>query len=201
MKIAYRHAQPRAVLFARSNGPYVTAARDAWKTMGRWLDARNARSMMRVSYGLFRDNPKTTAADILRYDACIPLVIGLEEDEGAGIQRQVLPGGAYAVHVHRGALEATGAVFSELYRNELPRRGLQLDEDRAFLATYLTDPTVTRTMHCRTELCVPGLSLTKHAGERRQRRPNRPAGDVCASSVAKWCVAPQVPPFSRHLTA
>jgi AraC family transcriptional regulator len=110
---------------------------------------------MRVSYGLFRDNPRITAPELLRYDACIPLVMGLEEDDPAGIQRDIFPGGTYAVHTHVGPIEATGALFSELYRNELPARELLLDEHRPFVAVYLTDPTVTREQHRRTELCVP----------------------------------------------
>jgi DNA gyrase inhibitor GyrI len=123
--------------------------------MGRWLDSGNRRPLMRVSYGLFRDNPRTTAPELLRYDACVPLAIGLEEPSTGVIRRQVLPGGAYAVHTHVGAIEATGELFSLLYRRELPKRGLAVDEDRPFLAIYLTDPTVTREMHRRTELCIP----------------------------------------------
>jgi AraC family transcriptional regulator len=123
--------------------------------MGRWLDAGNRRSRMRVSYGLFRDDPRTTAPQLMRYDACVPLVFGLEEDAEAGIRRQILPGGAYAVHTHLGPLEATGELLSELRRKELPERGLTIDEDRPFLAAYLTDPTVTRDAYCRTEVCIP----------------------------------------------
>jgi DNA gyrase inhibitor GyrI len=127
--------------------------------MGRWLDAGNRRPLMRVSYGLFRDNPRTTAPDLLRYDACVPLVMGLEEDPSAGIRRQVLPGGAYATYTHVGAIEATGELFSRLSRTEIPGRGLSLDNARPFLAIYLTDPTTTREMHRRTAVCVPVYPL------------------------------------------
>lgn len=150
-----RHARPQTVLYVRSLGPYRTGADRAWQTMGRWLDARNTRRLMRVSYGLFRDNPRCTAPELLRYDACVPLVVGLEEDAEAGIGRQVLPGGAYAVHTHTGAIELTGQLFSRLVRSELPARGLTLDDGRPLLAVYLTDPTATREMHRRTELCIP----------------------------------------------
>lgn len=159
MKIAYRHMRPMTVLFARSTGPYAAAAEEAWRTMGQWLDARRARPLMRVSYGLFRDDPRTTAPELLRYDACIPLVIGLEDDGTGGIGRQILPGGAYAVRTHVGAIEATGQIFSELLRREIPARGLTIDEERAFLSVYPTDPTVPREMHRRTEICVPVYPL------------------------------------------
>jgi AraC family transcriptional regulator len=127
--------------------------------MGRWLDAKGARPRMRVSYGLFRDNPQITAPELLRYDACIPLAVGVDEDEKAGIRRQVLRGSAYAVYTHVGAIEETGKLFSDLHRKEIPGRGLTIEEDRPFLAVYLTDPTVTREKHRRTELCVPVLPI------------------------------------------
>ncbi len=155
MKIVFRHARPQMVLYVRSMGPYRKGTEAAWQIMGRWLDSDNRRSLMRVSYGLFRDNPRTTAPDLLRYDACVPLGIGLEESAASGIRRQVLPGGAYAVYTHVGSIEATGELFSRLYRHELPKLGLKVDEDRPFLAVYLTDPTVTREMHRRTEVCIP----------------------------------------------
>jgi AraC family transcriptional regulator len=155
VKIANRYIRPLTVLYARSMGPYATATRDAWRAMGSWLDARDARSLMRISYGLFRDDPSTTGPELLRYDACVPLVFGLEEDAAAGIRRQTLPGGAYAVQTHTGAIEATGETFSQMRRNEVPARGLQIDSDRPFLAIYLTDPTVTLEKYRRTELCVP----------------------------------------------
>jgi AraC family transcriptional regulator len=171
------------VLYARSMGPYQRAAEAAWQTMSRWLDSGNRRSLMRVSYGLFRDNPRTTAPELLRYDACVPLVIGLEDAAAIGIRRQVLPGGAYAVHTHVGAIEATGELFSRLYRQELPKRGLTVDEDRPFLAVYLTDPTVTREMHRRTEVCVPlnAAQLPAHVGGDGSPRLCVDSGDVDAA--------------------
>jgi DNA gyrase inhibitor GyrI len=114
---------------------------------------------MRVSYGLFRDNPRRVAAEILRYDACIPLVMGLQEDPAAGLHRQMLPSGTFAVHTHIGGLEPTGRLFSHLYREEIPARGLKVDADRPFLAIYRTDPTRTRDQFQRTELCVPVFAL------------------------------------------
>jgi AraC family transcriptional regulator len=155
VKISYRTIRPETVLYARATGPYATSPVEAWRTMGRWLDGQNARARMRVSYGLFRDNPRCTDAELLRYDACIPLVLGLEEDPASGIYRQILPGGAFAVHTHLGGFEPMGDLFSHMYREEIPSRGLRVDDERPFLAIYRTDPTVTREDYQRTELCVP----------------------------------------------
>ena len=76
-----------------------------------------------------------------------------------GIRRQVLRGGAYAVYTNVGSIEETGELFSDLRQKEIPTRGLSVEEDRPFLAAYLTDPTVTREKQRRTELCVPVLPI------------------------------------------
>ena len=106
MKITYRNVRPLMVLYARAHGPYVTGTRAAWQSMGRWLYAHGARPRMRVSYGVFRGNPRVTAPELLRYDACIPLAAGLEEDGEVGIRRQVLTRGnlrrVYTCRFHRG---------------------------------------------------------------------------------------------------
>jgi AraC family transcriptional regulator len=159
LKTQYRHIRPQTVLFARSHGPYATGTVEAWRTMGGWLDARGGRPLMRVSYGLFHDDPHATPSELLRYDACVPQVFGLVEDEDTLVRRQMLPGGTYVVHLHVGAIEETGAVFSALQRKEIPVRGLTVDDARPFMCIYLTDPTVTRSMHRRTEVCVPVLPI------------------------------------------
>ena len=69
------------------------------------------------------------------------------------------PGGAYAVHTHVGSYEATGEILSRLAREIVPIRGFTVDHERPFLATYLTDPNVTREMHWRTDLCVPVIPI------------------------------------------
>ena len=78
---------------------------------------------------------------------------------GAGIGRQTLPGGAYAVHTHVGSYAELGQAFSQLHRDIVPKRGLCVDYDRPFMTIYLNDPAVTREVHRRTELCVPVLPV------------------------------------------
>ena len=67
MRVDYRHLLPETVFYARSVGPYVVGTREAWRVMGRWLDGHRARALMRRSFGIFRDNPRTTAPELLRW--------------------------------------------------------------------------------------------------------------------------------------
>jgi AraC family transcriptional regulator len=159
VRVTYRYIRPMTVVYARSMGPYQASCPEAWSRMSRWLDCRNARSRVKQGYGYFRDNPKTTAPELLRYDACVPLTFGLEPEPEVGIGRQTLPGGAYAVHTHVGSYAAIGELFSCLHRDIVPKRGLSLDYDRPFVTIFINDPNITREMHRRTELCVPVLPV------------------------------------------
>jgi len=159
VRVTYRYFRPMQVAYARAFGPYDASSRQAWRTMDDWLARNQSRSRVKQTYGYFRDNPRLTAPELLRYDACVPLVVGLAAEPEAGIATQTLPGGAYAVHTHVGAYTETGQLFSQLHREIVPKRGLSLDYERPFMAIYLNDPAVTREMHRRTELCVPVLPV------------------------------------------
>lgn len=159
VRVSYRYIRPVTVLFARSMGPYQVSSREAWLELGAWLDRHKARHLAKLGYGYFRDNPLTTPPELLRYDACVPTIPGLDPDPAAGIGRQTLPGGAFAVHTHVGSYNEVGDIFSRLHRDIVPKRGLSVDYDRPFVAIYLNDPAVTREMHRRTELCVPVIPV------------------------------------------
>jgi AraC family transcriptional regulator len=159
VRIAYRYIRPLTVVYARSIGPYHASSAEAWRLMSTWLDQRQMRRRAKQGYGFFRDNPKLTAPELLRYDACVPVTTGVDADPEAGIGRQTLPGGAYAVQTHVGSYGDAGGLFSLLHREIVPKRGLCVDYDRPFVAIYLNDPAVTREVHRRTELCVPVLPV------------------------------------------
>jgi AraC family transcriptional regulator len=110
-------------------------------------------------FGIFHDNPEVTPIELQRYDACVELMTGVDADPAAGIGRQTLSGGTYAVHTHIGGYQPMGGMLSQLHRQWVPKQGLSVDYDRPFMAIYLNDPQVTREVHRRTELCVPVLPL------------------------------------------
>ena len=159
VRVTYRYIRPMTVVYAAVSGPYNCPAATLGAEWARWLDRHKARSRVKQGYGYFRDNPRTTAPELLRYDACVPLTFGLDAEPGSGIGRQTLPGGAYAVQTHVGSYDEIGQLLSSLHREIVPKRGLSLDYDRPFVTIYLNDPSVTREMHRRTELCVPVLPV------------------------------------------
>ena len=176
MRVAYRHYQPVTVFYARSMGPYNASSHEAWRVMGGWLDRHRARKRVKQAFGLFRDNPKATSPELLRYDACIPVLFDSDFDLGPGIGRQTLPGGAYAVHTHVGSYAEVGELFSHLHSDVVPKRALSVDYDRPFMAIHLNDPAITREVHRRTELCVPVVPIAMPLASNDDLR--EPAGDL-----------------------
>ena len=160
MRVTYRYIRPCVVLYARGIGAYATSVATAWRTMHGWLEGHNVRHLFRRGLGIFHDDPTVTSVDALRYDACIPPLDGIPDgDAEAGIGRQTLAGGAYAVYAHVGPYENTGAAFSKMRRITVAKRGLSIDFGRPFVAIYLNDPLVTREVHRRTELCIPVMPM------------------------------------------
>jgi AraC family transcriptional regulator len=150
------------VAYARAAGGYRASSEDAWQRLSRWLAERKARRQVKRAFGLFHDNPLATAPELLRYDACVELIAGLDADSAAGIGIQTLAGGTHAVHTHIGAYEPVGGMLSQLHREWVPKQGLAVDYDRPFMVIYLNDPLVTREVHRRTELCIPVLPLRQY---------------------------------------
>src|SRR5262245_61778414 len=111
VRVAYRHFLPVTVFYTRGLGPYAHSAPRAWQAMARWLEEHQARRRAKQAFGLLRDDPKTTAPELLRYDACVPVMLDVDPPLAPGIGRQMLPGGAYAVHTHVGPYDEVGSLL------------------------------------------------------------------------------------------
>ena len=161
MRVAYRYIRPLTVVYARSIGPYarlVCRGLAADERLAR--PAASARSRVKQGYGFFRDNPKLTAPELLRYDACVPVTAGLDADPDSGDRPPDAPGRrlcrAHPRRLLRGGRR--GCSRSSTARS-CPSGACRVDYDRPFVAIYLNDPAVTREVHRRTELCVPVLPV------------------------------------------
>ena len=63
------------------------------------------------------------------------------------------------MQTHVGSCAELGQLYAQLHREIIPKRGLCVDYDRPFITIYLNDPTITREVHRRAELCVPVLPV------------------------------------------
>ena len=161
--------------------------REAWRQMNAWLDQHQVRRQVKQGYGFFRDNPKLTAPELLRYDACVPVTRRPRRGPGGG-HRPPDAAGRRLCRAHpRRLLRGAGSALSRsCTAKSCPSGDCRVDYDRPFMAIYLNDPTVTREVHRRTELCVPVLPVRMAALEQRRRGVSSEAREphsMCAGRV------------------
>lgn len=153
------------VAFVRRIGPRSHSVAEAWGTMLGWLDNHRLRPHITRGFGLVRDGANV-APEKRRYEACVELISGLDEDPAAGIGVKILPGGAFLRQRHQGPLMNVGTAFSSMYRLEAPALGVAVDPTRPFIEIYLDDPKRTARTALRIDLCVPVIGAADTAAQR-----------------------------------
>jgi len=146
-----RQSAATHVAFVRHTGPYASVGA-AWNKIcsfaGRFqLLGPNTRYI-----GISRDDPKLTASEQLRYDACVTLDSELPPAGEVGVQ--TIPSGRYAVFLHRGPYENFSITYDAIYRDWLPNSREQLRDQPAF-EVYLNSVDNTPPAELRTEIWVP----------------------------------------------
>lgn len=149
------YLRPVRVAYIRARGPYPVSAPEAWKKMLAWLDARGIRSEVTRGFGLAHDDPRTTAAEALRYDACVEIPMDMEGLASREFGMQTLPGGAYARRRYVGPHTGISRQFHDMRETWAPSRGLVLHAKRPFVEIYLDDPLRCAPEKLRTDLCIP----------------------------------------------
>ncbi|MFT3830323.1 MAG: AraC family transcriptional regulator [Opitutaceae bacterium] len=148
-EIRQRPATP--VAFVRHTGPYAGVGAAWGKICG--FAGRQGLLGPRTQYlGVSRDDPKITAPDQLRYDACITLDREIAPSGEIGVQ--TLAGGRYAVCLHCGPYEQLNTTYDALFGDWLPRSGEQLRDEPGF-ELYLNSPDNAAPADLRTEIWVP----------------------------------------------
>jgi AraC family transcriptional regulator len=161
--------RPSSVIYIRALGPYEKSAKIAWAQMRTWISEHDIPKPVPRGIGFIRDNPDRTGPFLRRYDACIDVAPGLDIDYHAGVGRQTLPGGTFAIYTHTGSHHELRDAFQAMKHDAVRERGLSVDDDRPFMEVYLDDPQYVPIHACRTELCVP--ILVSAAERPSQERP------------------------------
>ncbi|MBK9992022.1 MAG: AraC family transcriptional regulator [Verrucomicrobia bacterium] len=139
------------VAFVRHIGPYH-AVGAAWHKLCSFAGQNQLLSPKVAYIGISRDDPKITAIDQLRYDACITLEHALAPSGEIGVQ--TIPGGRYAVFLHSGPYENFSATYDMIYRDWLPLSHEQLRDQPEF-EIYLNTVETTTPENLRTEIWIP----------------------------------------------
>jgi AraC family transcriptional regulator len=139
------------VIFVRHTGPYAGVGA-AWGKVCAFAAQHGFVGPKHQAIGVSRDEPKVTAADKLRYDACVTIDRDVSPSGEVGVQ--TLPGGRYAVFLHRGPYEQFQNTYDAIYGDWLPSSGQQLRDESCF-ELYLNSPDNTSPAELRTEIWIP----------------------------------------------
>ena len=141
----------RSVAFIRNVGPYEDVDPTTWSRISRWLDDR-AIAGPRTLLALGHDAPNITAADALRFDACVEVDAPFEGD--GEIACQVLGGGMHGSITHVGPLSTLQLAYQSI--------GEQMADLKGYRTHWLP---VTEVYHAHriddlhtvlsTDICVP----------------------------------------------
>lgn len=142
----------RRVVFVRRTGSYAQAAAAAWPAVCQFAYSRRLVEKGRLFIGISHDSPDITPEDQLRYDACITVNRPVKPEGEVGVQ--TIPGGAYAVFLHRGPYEGLNQTYNAIFGRWLPASGRQLRDEPCF-EVYLNAPGRTKPANLKTQIHVP----------------------------------------------
>lgn len=152
MKPEIRYLEDQKVLFVRRTGPYHIAAAEAWKTLMKHAFWRMFLSRDTKIIGISHDDPEVTEESKLRYDACITVKGDVKPKGELGVQ--TLPGGKYAVFLHKGPYDQINATYDQIFSSWLPQSPFHL-RDTPCYEMYLKDPRRTMPENLETQIYVP----------------------------------------------
>jgi AraC family transcriptional regulator len=139
------------VAYIRHVGPYDDVS-TAWQKLASFANLHRLFGPRAAFIGISRDDPAITASSQLRYDACITLDHEFTPTGEVGLQ--TIPGGRYAVFLHRGPYRTFAGAYGAIYRDWLPVSGEKLRDEPAF-ELHLNTPDRAPPAELRTEIWVP----------------------------------------------
>lgn len=152
MKPEIRSVPERNIIFVRRTGDYITSSSKAWSAVCGYAFPRGLVGPDAKFIGISRDDPKITASDQLRYDACITVDRPVKPEGEVGVS--TLPGGKVAVFLHRGPYAELHRTYDAIYGAWLPASGQELAEHSCY-EIYLNTPEETAPADLLTEICIP----------------------------------------------
>ena len=95
MSVSVRELPPYHVAYMRYVGPYgAHGIPETWTRFDKWMEACGLRPEGRVTVGVGYDDPRITAAEQCRYDACVVVPADFQADRRVSVMD--LPGGPCA---------------------------------------------------------------------------------------------------------
>jgi AraC family transcriptional regulator len=127
---------PMRVLFLRHVGPYSEVGA-TWGRLMMWAGMRGLLGPNIKMIGIVYDDPDVTQPEKVRYDAAVVVERPVEPQGEFGTME--LPGGRYAVAMHKGPYDGMSRTYQRIYGGWLPASGYELRDSPGF-ERYLNSP-------------------------------------------------------------
>jgi AraC family transcriptional regulator len=149
--VEVKELAPMRVVFLRHLGPYDQVGA-TWGKLMSWAGRHGLLGPGMKLIGLVHDDPDVTPADKVRYDAAVTVSRPVEPEGEFGVME--IPGGSYAVFVHKGPYEGLGKTYQRIYGGWLPQSGRTVRDTPPF-EQYLNSPMDTRPEELLTAIHIP----------------------------------------------
>jgi AraC family transcriptional regulator len=137
--------------FVHHIGPYDQVGR-AWQRLYAWAGRSGLLGPAAESVGIVHDDPDITPPERLRYDAALVVNERVRPEGEVGILE--VPGGEYAVTMHKGPYEGLSETYARLCGGWLPASGREA-RDAPSIEIYRNLPQATPPDQLLTEIHVP----------------------------------------------
>ena len=154
--VTVRNESQLDVLYMQHRGSYLDVGVVwerfvSWVAMNALVDVENAFAQRNL-FGLVPDDPDTTPTELLRYKACLLHDRNVALPEGPVAKSQI-PGGRYAVAVHRGSYETLNQTYLDLIGRWFPQSSY-IPAHSPVVEHYLNSPQDTAPENLETEVRV-----------------------------------------------
>jgi len=146
---------PLKVVYLRHTGPYSQVGA-TWGRLMTWAGMRGLLGPQMRMLGIVYDDPDVTPSDKVRYDAAVVVSQPVQPEGEFGVRE--VPGGTYAVFLHRGPYQELGKTYQKIFGGWLPKSGREVRDADAF-EEYLNSPMSARPEDLLTKIYVPVSKL------------------------------------------
>lgn len=153
MNIAIKELSSYRVAFVRHVGSYLDT-HHAWGQLGSWAARHQLFPPEQSFLGISLDDPSVVEEYACRYDACVTLPDGFDQDAHPEMQFKTLPGGLYALYQFYDTIEKFGITYQSIYGQWLPNSEYDPD-DRHCLEFMMNNPAEDPEGKCKVDLYIP----------------------------------------------
>lgn len=131
LQVEYIFRKPETVLFVRRVGDYLKTPWAAFEALCQFLERKLiTEENIKAYYSMGLDDPHIVKRSQCRFDVCVALKSGIPPEGEIG--QKILPGGRFAVFIHRGPYSKIEEAFESIFRFWYPTSKVELSDESPF---------------------------------------------------------------------